>query len=177
MRNRSACPASIMIPAGMNPRCRNHESSRTSVSVHTVPSPIDPASASTPTTRSASSRGGSGMRTWTACPSCDLNCGPNRSEMRPAACVSRSRRENARPRDCPGFVEWLSGSLALDDAIMAALAGFITFWIAGKDVAVAQAGPAPSRIPSARWRPSRNCRCAALCWVKWSWWACAICCR
>ncbi|KYF56071.1 hypothetical protein BE08_10660 [Sorangium cellulosum] len=64
MSRRSAWPLSIMMPAGIAPSCRYQESHRTSVSVHIVPSFIEPGSASIPVTRSASSSGGMGMRTW-----------------------------------------------------------------------------------------------------------------
>ena len=63
MSMRSACPDSIMTPGDMNPWFMYQAPSVTSVSVQIVPVPIEPGSASRPVTRSASSKGGSGIRT------------------------------------------------------------------------------------------------------------------
>ena len=63
MSSRSACPASIINPAAIRPAgSRYQPSGATSVSVHTVPVPIEPAIASMPVTRSISSMGGVGRR-------------------------------------------------------------------------------------------------------------------
>jgi hypothetical protein len=80
----------------MRPACKYQLSARTSVSVRTLPRPIDSGSACTATTLSVSNSGGSGMRTWSRYSSCAANRSPKSSEMRPEACTSSWAREKLR---------------------------------------------------------------------------------
>jgi len=83
--------------------------------------------------------------------------------MRPAAWVSRSRRENAWPAASLGWSTETAGLLQVAARGRSRRTGREDDVKPGRSCLHEQ-------DLSARWRPSRNCRCVAACWITWFWW-------